>query len=717
MKNKKFLATAVAATATVTALAPMAMAASYFEDVSGHYVDPVNFLVENDITIGVSDTHFGTYNSIKRVDAAIFVAKMLGLDPEGEYMDSGFTDVNSRGKWAVDALYELDIISGKTATTFAPDAPITRNETARILAGAAGLPIDEETKVTQFKDVNSNFAKYVQALVDAGITVGKTDSEFGAYDKVTRGELAIFLYRAADYFSTFQLTVMHTNDTHSYVERAPYYATAINEVRAESENSILLDAGDTFSGDLYFQLFKGQATLEIMNHLGYDAMTFGNHEFDLGGSEEGHKALADFVKGAGFPMVAANVDFTEDALFTGLQEFDYTADYENGKIYNGVVLDVNGERVGVFGLTTEETPTIASVGSVAFSNYIEEAEKSVAAFHEMGVNKVIALTHLGFEDSATFDNDKLLAQHVEGIDVIIGGHTHVTVQPPFLAEYHDAPTVIAQASEYGKALGVVDVLFDYYGDVVAYGGEVINTDPQGYPTATTLAADVETQAIVNKYKPEVDAFKSEPTGATSEVTLDGERADVRTKETNLGNLITDGMLATAKEFNPETTIAVQNSGGIRTSINTGDITYGDVLTVMPFGNALGIVELTGSEVMEMLEHSVANAPSASGAFLQVAGMKFTYDSSLPSGSRVTSVQVDMDGTYVPLVTTDTYFVATNTFTMKGGDGYSMLNAAYEDGRASEPGVVDYEMFIEYIQGLGTVTADVEGRIVDTALLP
>lgn len=211
----------------------------------------------------------------------------------------------------------------------------------------------------------------------------------------------------------------------------------------------------------------------------------------------------------------------------------------------------------------------------------------------------------------------------------------------------------------------------------------------------------------------VEEMENESIGVEAVVALDGERSNVRTKETNLGNLITDGMLATAKSINPNTVIAVQNGGGIRASIEAGDITLGKILTTMPFGNTLGIMNLTGAEIIAALEHSVSQAPNENGGFLQVSGLKFTYDSSKPAGERVVTVEVsDGNGGYAAIDETASYFVATNTFTAKGGDGYDVFKAAYEDGRVSEPGFVDYEMFRDYLQTLTEVNPTVEGRIVD-----
>jgi len=715
LKNKKFLASGITAAAVAAAFVPAASAEEVnFSDVSTNYADAVDFLLANGITDGMSETEFGTYKSVKRVDAAVMIARALNLDPAANYEDAGFKDVNARGAWAVNALVQFGILDGTSKTTFSPDAPLTRNQTAKLLANAAELKVNDNVTKSQFTDVNSNFAKYVDALVNAGITKGKDAKTFDAYANVTRGQLALFLDRAKEHFGYMDLMVMHTNDTHGYLDQSVYRASAIKTLRAQHENNVLLDAGDVFSGDLYFNAFEGQADVAMMNYLGYDAMTFGNHEFDLGGSAEGHKSLTEFIKAANFPLISSNVDFSKDPLFSGLQSKTYASNYKDGHIYNGVILNVNGHEVGVFGLTTEETPSISSVGSVEFKNYIDSAKASVKAFEDLGVDKIIALSHIGFDDSLNFDNDKELAKLVDGIDIIVGGHTHSALAEPFVSFENDAPTILVQANEYSKVLGTLDVTFNPWGEISSFNGELLKTDTSAY------AIDEGAAKLLAPYKAKVEEIKAESTGVSTEVLLDGKRAadtdnksSVRFNETNLGNLMTDAMLAKAKTVNDKTVIALQNGGGIRASIEPGDITVGDVLKVMPFGNALAILELTGAEIKTALEHSVSQAPKENGAFLHVAGMKFEYDSSKAAGSRVTKVEVKTGAdSFAPLEDATKYFVATNTFTAKGGDGYEVFKKAYNEGRASEPGIVDYTSFIDYIKTLEKVEPKVEGRIVD-----
>jgi len=498
----------------------------------------------------------------------------------------------------------------------------------------------------------------------------------------------------------FDLTIMHTNDTHATLDAVAKRAGLIKTIRTEKTNSLLLDAGDVFSGTLYFNEFSGQADLALMNYMGYDAMTFGNHEFDRGDAENGHKSLSEFVKGAEFPFVSTNVDFSADPFFEGLQNKSYETVFENGQIYNGIIKDFNGEKVGIFGLTTEETEKISSPVDVTFEDYIASAEAAVAAFEAAGVNKIIAISHIGYDDSADVDNDLLLAKNVEGIDVIVGGHSHTKLTEAVVANNFDAPTVIVQTGQYGENLGQLDVTFDANGEVTSQLGQLL--------PVKDLVADEEAAALLQPYTDKIEDRKMESTGVSSEVYLNGSRGlwGVRAGETNLGNLITDGMLATAKKIDPETVIAIQNGGGIRASIDEGDITVGEVLTVMPYGNSLGIMSLKGSEILAALEHSLKEFPKENGGFLHMSGMSVAFDGTAKAGERVLAVYVGEE----ELDLNKMYKVATNTFTAKGGDGYSMFATAYKEGRLSEPGNVDWEMFIDYIKSLETVKPEVEDRI-------
>ncbi|WP_462408486.1 bifunctional metallophosphatase/5'-nucleotidase [Neobacillus sp. Marseille-QA0830] len=511
---------------------------------------------------------------------------------------------------------------------------------------------------------------------------------------------------------TYELTIMHTNDTHAHLDNVARRISAINQVRAEKKNTLLLDAGDVFSGTLYFNEYKGLADLEFMNLVGYDAMTFGNHEFD-----EGTSTLSNFVKEADFPLVSANVNFSKDVNLTNRFHETTAKHPEDGNIYNGIIKVVNGEKIGIFGLTTAETKDISSPGpDVVFENYIEEAKQAVDDFKKQGVNKVIALSHLGFDDGGG-DNDLTLAKEVEGIDVIVGGHSHTKLDAPFIDKTGEEPTVIVQANEYSKYLGTVDLKFNKQGKVTEADGKLIDLDQKNAEGAYVIPDNPQAaQILETKYKPAIVAKQQTVIGKTT-VDLIGGNPPARTGETNLGNLITDGMLAKAKTINPETVIAFQNGGGIRTTVPAGDITLAKVLEIMPFGNALAIMKLTGAEIKQALEFSVKDAPKAFGGFLQVSGLKFTYDSNKPVGERVQSIEVKENGfNYTAIDPKKTYVVANNIFTAKGGDGFDVFAQAYSEGRVSEPGFVDWETFADYVGSFEnqTVSPSLEGRITNLA---
>ncbi len=517
----------------------------------------------------------------------------------------------------------------------------------------------------------------------------------------------------------FSIGLMHTNDTHANLDKTPKRATVIKELRAayraEGKPSLLLDAGDVFSGTLYFNKFLGQADLELMNYMKYDMMTFGNHEFDLGDTDN-NIALKNFVTKAKFPFITANVDFSKNKSFKGLQKKTITAGPERGKIYQGIIKEYKGQKIGFFGLTTEETKDIASPGTVAFANYIASAKAAVKKLEDRGVNKIVALTHIGFDDNEAIDNDQLLARNVDGIDVIVGGHSHTKLEKPVVVDEtvvpgKAEPTIIAQAYQYGDFLGNLDLTFDYKGKLTEYNGSLIDV--------STAKEDVRAAEILKPYADQIAELKNEEVGANIVNALPNPRGEisVRNSETALGNLITDGMLKKAKEYNKDTVIAMQNGGGIRAAIDAGPLTVGEVLTTLPFGNTLATVKLSGAEIKELLEISVGVAPKENGGFLHVSGMKFEYDSTKAAGERIKKMEVNNNGTFEIIDSTKTYVIATNAFTAKGGDGLTPFATAYKAGRVTDLGLSDWENLRDFTKSLGQVDYKIEGRIVDTSKLP
>ncbi len=530
----------------------------------------------------------------------------------------------------------------------------------------------------------------------------------------------------------FELRVLHTNDTHARLDTVAKRVTAIKENK--TDNAILLDAGDVFSGTLYFTKYEGLADLAFMNMAGYDAMVPGNHEFD-----KGPGVLETFIKAAQFPIVSANIDYSANAGLSKMFKNEIGGldkPLENGHIYPSVALDVNGEKVGVFGLSTEETVAISSPGdTIKFRNYIERAKATVASLQAKGIDKIVALTHLGY------GFDEILADEVEGIDIIVGGHSHTTLAQPVVKNADGEPTVIVQTGEYGANVGLLDATFDEGGVLQAWNGRLIAVS--GY------ADDAEAAEMLAEYKKEIALIMEEVVGETAvdlndEAMIDGAlKRAVRLQETNLGNLIADGMAAAMKSkitallppselSTIQGYVALQNGGGIREMIPAGEITMGEVRAVMPFDNSLVAVKVTGEELILALENGVSASLTPEGkmteygGFAHVSGMRYYYDSTkarqtvdtstgtiTSKGERIRRAEIkNADGTYAAVDPKAYYMLATNSFTASGGDAHYALKQARDAGRIYELFMPDYEVFIEHLERVGTVNIGLEGRITD-----
>ncbi|WP_338554449.1 5'-nucleotidase C-terminal domain-containing protein [Paenibacillus sp. KS-LC4] len=533
--------------------------------------------------------------------------------------------------------------------------------------------------------------------------------------------------RITDVQNAFDLRVLHTNDTHAHLDNAPRRVNAATSLKSEKENALLLDAGDVFSGTLYFNQFKGLADLWFMNEMKYDAMTFGNHEFDKDAA-----TLAAFIRGANFPFVSSNVNFSGeaelDALFNDDIVYSSSSDDNKAEIHKAIIKQFGGEEVGIVGLTTPDTALLASPGQVRFEDYVDSTRSTVAALEQKGVNKIIVLSHLGYGE------DLKLAAAVEGIDIIVGGHSHTQLNEPtvYKKTAEAASTLIVQTGEYGVYLGKLDAIFDAQGELVVWNGELVNVDEK-IGSNYKFTALPEHTAKLEGFKAPIAELQKTVVGK-SNVALDGLRKNVRRQETNLGNLIADGMLDKVKnsplidKSGIAGFVTIQNAGGIRDSIPAGDITLGHLLTVMPFGNNLTALKMTGAEITAALENGVSGSTPTTeeGRFPQVAGMRYTFDSTkkpeiynsvtgvvTQQGERIVKVEVlNEQGEYVALDPNAYYIVATNSFMANGGDFYLSMKAAKDAGRFYELNFVDYEVFNEYLAKIGTVDIGIQGRITD-----
>ena len=506
------------------------------------------------------------------------------------------------------------------------------------------------------------------------------------------------------------LYIMHTNDVHAHIEQFNKYGgfcdeehaaegkcfggvarrmTAVKQIRSEHPDALLLDAGDEFMGTLFYTQYKGKATQEFMNMLGYSAMTLGNHEFD-----SGPEVLAEFIKGLEFPMVAANVDVSHDPNLQDLVKH-YT------------ILTVDGQQVGIIGVDTELTGILSSPGAnVKFTDPIEAVKKYAAELEGQGVKIIIVLSHLGYL------RDQQLAEQVEGVDVIVGGHTHTFLAndnekaagpyPTVVDSPRGEPVLIVTDKAYGQYLGYLTVTFKD-GVATQWEGNPILLDASVEEHPGTLARVQELAQPLNELRKQVIG--------QSTVELDGDRGSCRFQECTMGNLVTDALLWALQEQGVQ--VALQNGGGIRASIPAGDVTVGHVLEVLPFGNTVATFGLKGSDLLAVLENGVSRADNpeneGTGRFLQVAGLRYVWDPTQPEGQRIVSVEVrNPDGSYSPLDPDAVYQVAANNYIRNGGDGYSVLKDNAIDPYDFGPLLADVVM--SYIKANSPVEAQIEGRI-------
>jgi 5'-nucleotidase / UDP-sugar diphosphatase len=502
---------------------------------------------------------------------------------------------------------------------------------------------------------------------------------------------------------TYQLRIFHTNDHHARLEPvvsgtppAPVHAgvsrrkTLLDALRkdARNQNVLVLDAGDVFQGTLFFNQYRGLADLEFYNALKYDAIAIGNHEFDIG-----QQALADFISRASFPVLSANIKVDPSSVLAG-------------KITPWYVKWVGGQPIGIIGVTTEETAILSSPGAgVTFTDPVAAVKLGVADLRGRGVNKIIVLSHLGITA------DRELGRKVDGIQAIVGGHSH-TPMGPMLARPTSAqpypevvpspsgkPVIVVTDWEWGRWMGDLTLGYDANGDLT----KVV----AGHPVEVSVAKIEPDQGFENRIKVfsgPIDTLRKTVVGSAA-VLLNGARADVRSKETNLSNMIADSSLLKTQSAGSQ--IAIVNGGGIRASFNAGPITIGNVLEVLPFGNTLTVLTITGAQVREALENGVSQVETTAGRFPQVGGMRYSYDPKAAVGSRILSIDIKSGDSYTPINPTASYRLVINSFAATGGDGYSVLTRGTNK---LDTGFLDSDVLIEYLRNNSPVSPQVEGRI-------
>ena len=483
-----------------------------------------------------------------------------------------------------------------------------------------------------------------------------------------------------------ELVLLHTNDTHSYVAGRDKYGNAcmasadcaggmgriaavVREERQHADNVLALDAGDQFQGTLFFTVNGWSMLADLDNRVNYDAVTLGNHEFD-----KGCDTLAQYVGALKYPVLAANLKPEPGCPLRGLSISPYA------------VRTVRGVKVGIVGLANPDVSTLAAACPYThFTNSADALRKAVAELERQGVRHIVAVTHLGLPA------DRELARTVDGVDVIVGGHTHSYLGP----NSPEGPYPVVEHSPSGRPVLVVTAKF-----ATEYLGELrVGFDAQGVPTHWEGAAKrlepgiipaPDVDARVADYAKPLEEFRAQTLGRNDLIFPDGMDA-CRKGECLGGLVVTDAMLDYGRPYGA--TLALTNGGGLRAPLKRGQFTQGDLLSVLPFGNMLVIREYDGG-------------------ILHVAGLRYRFDAARPAGQRVLSAEVvDEHGKARPLDKAGRYAVVLPSYIAKGGDGYTML---IHGKTLSAPDPMDADVVGAYIKAHSPMPMPLTGRITKVA---
>jgi 5'-nucleotidase len=508
----------------------------------------------------------------------------------------------------------------------------------------------------------------------------------------------------------FELNILHINDLHSRIEPINKFDStcmpaeaeknecfggiarvkaAIDQRRGELQGRhvLVLDAGDQFQGSLFYSTYKSAPIADFMNGIGFDAMAIGNHEFD-----DGPEELLKFINALKFPIISGNT-----IAKPGSQLADKYKGY--------VIKDFGGQKVAVVSVLATDTGETSSPGAdITFEDEIEYLKKAVADLQGQGVNKIVVLSHVGYV------RDQEIAAAVDGIDVIVGGHSHTLLSSTDSKAAGPYPTVVKNPAgvdvpivtsyAYSKYLGDLTVVFDDSGLVKSTTGAPKLLDASVTPDAAYVTKVQELGGPLEELKKKVVGSSEQP--------IDGDRVNCRARECTMGNLVADAQLERVKDQG--ITISFANGGGLRASIDAGEVTMGEVLTVLPFQNTVATFQLKGSDVVAALENGAGQIEEGAGRFAQVAGLKYSFDKSKPAGSRVSDVQVKEGENFVAIDPNKTYGVVTNNYVRGGGDGYKVFATNAQNPYDFGPNLEN--TVAEYLTAHNPYKPYTDGRITD-----
>ena len=497
--------------------------------------------------------------------------------------------------------------------------------------------------------------------------------------------------------------ILHSNDVHGALDGYAYIAAYAKEVKEKGAEVIVVDAGDFSQGSPYVSLSKGHTAIEMMNLAGYDLATLGNHEFDFG-----YDQLMENLKDAQFQVISADV-------------------YKDGELIlpAATIIERGGVKIGFFGMETPETATKVNPGLITgitfatFDQLRESAQSAVDSLKAEGADIIIGLWHMGIDDESAFNGYRSidLLPKLTDVDFVIDAHSHT----------------IMSVGSAGEPIQSTGTKFANVGVIVIDNATKTIEDNFLLPTLYMDKdgdVDAAAQEIISAVDEEYGA-----SFAVSDVQLNGERdPGNRTMETNLGDLITDAMVWTVvkeggiEQVEPNAVVGITNGGGIRAPIAPGDVTMKDVNTVLPFGNTVAVVYVTGEELLEALEASTFCTPAAIGGYPQTCGIEWTLDATVEydQGELYHNADGSETSYYAPAsikrVTINaingeafdpaaTYAVVTNNFCAAGGDTYNVFMRAYNEGSGFDTGVPMDEAVVSYITDIldGTITAEAYGE--------
>ena len=543
--------------------------------------------------------------------------------------------------------------------------------------------------------------KFLSVLLAMAMVFSLTVTGFALEDTATTREPEVMTEEATMAGKT---VILHSNDVHGAIEGYAYITALKADYEAKGAEVILVDAGDYSQGTTYVSVSQGADAVTMMNTVGYDVVTLGNHEFDYG-----YAQLKENMTKANFKVLCADV-FNED----GTPIFDTNYTYTTK----------SGVKIGFFGMETPETQTKAHPGKIKGLTFATDDAFTKAATDQVEALKdddiVICVSHLGVgAESKPYRSTDLYAA-VKGIDFIIDGHSH-TVMP----KGENGEPIQSTGTKFAN-IGVI-VIDDASKKIESNSLFEIKED-----TAKDATVAAAAQKIIDRIDKEYSAVF-----AKSEVTLNGKKAPNgnRDGETNNGDLITDAMLWQVKQdadikltVDDDHIVAITNGGGIRAEIKVGDVTKNDIFTVLPFGNTVDVIYVTGAQLLEVLEASTFCLPESIGGFPQVSGISYTISTAVPYDANAETYPAS---TYYGPKTInrvsinsingkefkadDTYAVVTNDFCSAGGDTYYAFKSTAKADKVAT-GVTLDQALMNYVKTelkgvIGKQYAEPQGRIL------